>query len=688
MNKRPSILYGILFGILMAFLFSFMIQEHLKPFKTKELVGYFQKPTKPKFSWKAFNHGYFQKHVEKYLANNYGFREPIIRLYHQYCWDFFGKEYVSFIHSGKQKWLYYSHNLEDYYGTEMYHWFPDNEAARCGYERQVRLLNKVRDILAEYDVTLLTFIAPSKSTIYPEYLPQRKHDTTTLNAREYFVQRFAETGLPCFDMTKYFLQMKDTCSFCLFPPTGDHWNFSCVYAIDSLYRFMESQRGIHLTKIEYGDTYSDICSIGDVYNRDLEGQLNLLRPIKTKPEFAYKERDYHLTADSTTTTPSALFIGNSFLLRSMSYLPPHKTFSDFELWYYNCEVYKDVDQPTDGVNQINRLERLLNHDFIVWFTSASQMYRATEGFAEDAIIQLCIGDERFSQRKGQLVDSLLHDQDFRKGTQRNCSEELYMKKLDKYADSLMRKDPEAYFPEIAGKTVPETRNPLITKELQKQKICKNTRKKALLEIKAKQESLDFYKVLDLEANYITRGKQSLTNNVNLTAYDFFYIEAKVLMDSLIHSPNIVDSLINLKSRTPFEVPLFDIAIQQLTQRIEEGYYNSNPVATKSFELQTIMEKMNNPTSLARTIEKSKKQGKSIEKTILDDVEWIYQHTNEHKHMNTAEILTLLEKFSIEYKFRNNPTSMERIRQKAKEKDKPLMFTIMDDVNYVMQTKQK
>ena len=97
-----NIFYGILFGLLMVFLFSFMIQEHFKPFKTKELMGYFLKPEKPKFRWEWYKNGYFQQSIEKYITNNYGFREPIIRLYHQYCWDFYGKEYVSYIYSGKE----------------------------------------------------------------------------------------------------------------------------------------------------------------------------------------------------------------------------------------------------------------------------------------------------------------------------------------------------------------------------------------------------------------------------------------------------------------------------------------------------------------------------------------------------------------------------------------------------------
>lgn len=457
--KKGNWLYGLLFGLLMGFLFSFMIQEHLKPFNTKGLMGYFLKPDKPKFRWEWYKNGYFQQHLEKYIASNYGFREPIIRLYHQYCWDFFSKEYVSYIYSGKERWLYYNHNIEDYYGTEMYHWYPDAEAAIEGYEQEVRLLNKVKGVLADYDVTLLTFIAPSKSIVYPEYLPPRERDTTTINAREYFARRFKETGMPCFDMNDYFLLMKDTCSFYLFPPTGDHWNFSCVYASDSLLRFMESLRGIQMYKVEYGNEYFNTCRIGDDQNRDLEGELNLMRPIRFDHKFDYKERDYWMVGDSLTVKPSALFIGNSFLLRTMSYMPPKEVFSDFQFWYYNRIVYQDADRIIDSVATLDRLDYLLDADYIVWFSSSSQMYRATEGFAEDAILQLCIGDERLRQRQEELIDSLFHDQATRNSIAWNYPDSLYRIKLERYTLDLLRKHPETYFPEIAGEGIPTARNP-------------------------------------------------------------------------------------------------------------------------------------------------------------------------------------------------------------------------------------
>ena len=442
MRNRGYILYPLLFGLLMVFLFAFMAQEHLHPFKMRPVKGTHANVKMPALTYKFYKNGYFQKATEKYVSAHFGFREPVIRLYNQYCWDFYRKDFVSFTHPGKENWLFYSHNVNDYYGTEMYRWFADCDEARAHFEQEVRLLYKVRRILEQYDVTLLTMIAPSKSSVYPEYLPRREFDTTSLNARRYYLDRFAATGMPCLDMTEYFLRMKDTCSFFLFPPTGDHWNFSTVYATDTLMRFMEQLRGIHMPRYEYGHEWHSTCCTGDDKNVDMEPDLNLMRPIRYDPKFNYRELDYQVVCDSNCTKPIVLAVGNSFFFRIKNYTPPRQACSHFDFWYYNRVAYQGVEELTDSVSRLDRLNVMLDADYIVWSSSASQMYRATEGFAEDAILELCIGDERFKQRLNELNDSL----------------------YDGHGDlvklrAMMRKDPETYFPEISGDSVPTARNP-------------------------------------------------------------------------------------------------------------------------------------------------------------------------------------------------------------------------------------
>lgn len=540
--KKPNFIYAFLFALLMAFLFLFSIQEQFTPFKMKPLNGQYATITMPKLTMETYRNGYFQKVAEKYVSRNFGFREPIIRLYNQYCWDFYRKTYVSYTFAGKNNWLFFAHNIENYYGTEMYHWFDNAESAQQSYEREVRLLNKVRGVLQDYDVTLLTFIAPSKADIYPEYLPRRDFDTTTLNAREYYSKHFVETGLPCFDMTDYFLQMKDTCTFSVFPPTGDHWNFSCVYATDSLLRFMEEQRGIQMPRIEYGEEYLSTCRIGDDKNRDLELEMNLMRPIKIHPEFSYKERDYQIITDSLTTKPTALFIGNSFLLWMMEYIPPQDLFSDFNFWYYNKRAYQGLEQVVDSVSHLNRLDVLLDADYIVWFSSASQMYRATEGFAEDAIIQLCIGDERFRQRQEELIDSLFKDKATRNRIAWNYPDSLYREKLKSYTKNLLQKDPETYFPEIAGESIPEIRNPLLLSDdylsrcTIRRQIKRDPKWMTAIATDMALENLTVQQVIDNEIDHVIKGLPIL-RDTHFSAKEYKDLLVMKMEEKIRRDPN-------------------------------------------------------------------------------------------------------------------------------------------------------
>lgn len=464
MKKPHSIFYAILFGLLMVFLFAFMIQEHLRPFEFKKMNGRFAVVHKPDFTLEGYKDGSYQKGTEKYLQTHFGFYEPIVRTYNQYCWDFYRKSMVSYITCGKDNWLFYNHTIENYYGTEMYHWYPDAEAAQKGYEREIRLINKMSGVLQQYGITYMTVIAPSKGTIYPELLPRGDFDTTTLKAADYYMKRFDELHLPYIDMTEIFFRIKDTCSIYLFQPLGHHWNFSSVYAADTLFRFMGDLRDIKMPQIHYGDQWIDSCSIGDDKFRDHESELNLTRPIRYDPKYNYRERAYWLTSDTTVTKPSVLITGNSFYLWMMTYLPPKECFSDFQFWYYNKVAYQGLNQLVDSVHRLDRLDYLLDADYVVWFTSESQMYHNTENFAADALIQLCIGEERFNARYEAVKDSLYHDDMTRWRIAAYCDDEMFKKQLVNYTKKMIYDNPEKFFPELACEGIPTARNPRLLEE--------------------------------------------------------------------------------------------------------------------------------------------------------------------------------------------------------------------------------
>lgn len=393
----------ILFGILMVLLFLPLLQERLFRIPLKPLNGVTEKTEKPEFSLQSYRSGAYAKQEEAYLGANFGFREPIIRLYNQYLWDCYRKTYAHDVVAGKKGWLYNPESVNDYYGTEMLRWQSSPEAARRQYDLNVKYMNWVRTILKDNGVELLAFVAPEKSFLYPEYLPEREHDTTTFNACAYFLHKFNESGFPCIDMNHWFQQMKDTVDYPLIPQTGAHWVFPAVYAADSLFRFMGELKGIALPRLKIGTLHESDNHGAD---NDLEQLLNLSLPIRKRQGYS-PTAEVTVERDSNSVKPKVLFIGNSFMWGIANQVPMQEVFDDVEFWYYySTAYYGDGLSQTVPVAGLNLMEKLLDFDYIVWFTTGNQLNKGTMNFAQSAILTLGIEDSIRRAYVRRIADTL------------------------------------------------------------------------------------------------------------------------------------------------------------------------------------------------------------------------------------------------------------------------------------------
>ena len=389
-DTRRRMTYDIvLFIVLMVLLFLPMLQAHVLHIPLKPLNGVTIETEKPEFNLDCYRSGDYAKQEEAYVSENFGFREPVIRLYNQYLWSCYRKTFAHDVVAGKRGWLYTPESVRDYYGSEMLRWQPSPEAAQRNFDREIRYMNHVRKILKENDVELLAFIAPEKSFLYPEYLPEREYDTTTFNACAYFLKKFDETGFPCIDMTRWFGQMKDTVAYPLIPQTGGHWVFPAVYAADSLFRFMGDLKGIKLPKLRIGTLHEAADHGAD---NDLERLLNLSFPIWHRYGFS-PTAEVNVENSSSSIKPKVLFVGNSFMWGITNQVPMREVFDNVEFWYYFSTAYTGNPlEPTRPVVEYNMLEKLLDFDYIVWFTTGNQLNKGTNGFANSAILTLGVDD--------------------------------------------------------------------------------------------------------------------------------------------------------------------------------------------------------------------------------------------------------------------------------------------------------
>ena len=491
-TRRRTTYDIILFTILMVLLFLPMLQAHVLLIPLKPLNGVTIETEKPEFELESYRSGAYAKQEEAYVGEHFGFREPIIRLYNQYLWSCYKKTYAHDVMAGKQGWLYTPESVSDYYGTELLNWQPSVEEARRNFEREVKYLCHARDILKENDVELLAFIAPEKSFVYPEYLPDGKHDTTTINACATFLHRFAENGFPCIDMTSWFKQMKDTVDYPVIPQTGAHWVFPAVYAADSLFRFMGELKGIELPKLKYGALHE---SDNHGTDNDLERLLNLSLPIR-------KRQGYSPTAEVTvehrtnSVKPRVLFIGNSFMWGFATRLPMKEVFDEVEFWYYFSTAYTgDPLTPSGNVVDLNLLEKLLDFDYIVWFTTGNQLNKGTNGFANSVILTLGVDDSIRQAYIDRIADTICRD-----AINRVSTDTI----LRKEAIAILHNHPEI-IPELNAETLTTQNSNIpyakVTKDIRKDSIWM-----AALNAQAFLRSATMDQMLHAEVDRIKAGK--------------------------------------------------------------------------------------------------------------------------------------------------------------------------------------
>ncbi len=490
--KRKTTYDIVLFTILMVLLFLPMLQAHVLHIPLKPLNGVTIETEKPNFELESYRSGDYAKQEEAYVGEHFGFREPVIRLYNQYLWDFYKKTYAHDVVAGKRGWLYTPESVSDYFGTELLRWQPSVKEAKHNFDLEIRYMNRVRAILKENDVELLAFIAPEKSFLYPEYLPDSERDTTTFNACDYFLEKFEATGFPCIDMTGWFQQMKDTVSYPLIPQTGGHWVFPAVYAADSLFHFMGDLKGIELPKLKIGELHESDNHGAD---NDLEQLLNLSLPIR-------KRQGYSPTAEVTvereqnSVKPKVLFVGNSFMWGITNQVPMREVFDNVEFWYYFSTAYTgDPLTPNGNVVNLNLLEKLLDFDYIVWFTTGNQLNKGTNGFANSAILTLGVDDSIRKEYINFISDTLHRD-----AINRVSTDTLLLQE----AIAILHNHPEI-IPELNAETLTSQNSNIPYAKVTKD-IRKDSAWMAALEAQAFLRSATMDQMLHAEVDRINAGK--------------------------------------------------------------------------------------------------------------------------------------------------------------------------------------
>jgi hypothetical protein len=324
---KNTILKNALFGLVLALLLLPWLEQNEHIFEPKPLGGAQPSSENIKFSSVHWRTAKFQEGQEKYISEHFGLRPFMVRFYNEVFDRLFGEYQANGVIVGKHGYLFEEGYLlaasgQDYIGLDSI-----NEL--------VQTLALVQRDLKQSGKELLVCITPGKGSFYPDKMPDayRYKGSTGRNYPD-FIKELVVEKIPLFDVQDWFLKMKATAPYPLYPKTGIHWSSYGEYLVaDSLIKQISALSQKPLPKLKLLGIEQDTKPRDR--DDDIELGMNLLRDLPdlkmAYPKFEVKP----LSAGKKA--PKVLVIGDSFYYGMYNWGMMQHVFEGGEFWYYNHE---------------------------------------------------------------------------------------------------------------------------------------------------------------------------------------------------------------------------------------------------------------------------------------------------------------------------------------------------------------
>ena len=360
-----------LFYFIMALLMLPIIQEKTDFIKINPLKGSFQPEQDINFSLNDWFAGRYSFEKEQYLNENFGFRNLFVRLYNQIQYSLFNEAKANGVIIGEEQYLYEENYILSYLGRDF--------IGEDKIQKKVEKLRKIVDTLKTKNIDLIVILAPGKGSFYPEYIP-RKYNPNYKKQSNYDIYKkmITKDSINLLDFYSWFMNMKSSSKYPLFPKTGIHWSkYGEFLVADSIIKYINSKNNqllkseIIINSIDYSTRILDT-------DDDIEKGMNLLLNIKDLkmgyPNFQFKKSD-SLGLKILTVADSYYWgLFNSGLSKD--------AFNNGQFWFYNQEIYPDSYQEILHVSDINLQSSLESNDVIILLSTDANLNKFAFGFIE------------------------------------------------------------------------------------------------------------------------------------------------------------------------------------------------------------------------------------------------------------------------------------------------------------------
>lgn len=361
--------------ILLAFLiilFIPMIQEKFEFFKVKPLHGAITQISDSNFTMTKWFNSSYQEHKEKYINENFGFRNYFVRFNNQIVYSLFSKANAAWVVVGKDNYLYEKSYIDAYNG--------DDFLGKDSINNKLNQLKSLQDILIKENKNIVMLFAAGKASYFPEFIPEKMlKKPTELTNYKFISQKCKDLNINHIDFNAFFLSNKEKYKTLLYPQYGIHWSYygMCMVA-DSIVKYIEKNRNIDMPNISWNENEIKYeYPYKTPWDYDVALGMNLLFKIE-KNKLAYPV--VNIENDANKSKPKVLFISDSFFWGLID-VGLTKTFSDYSFWFYNKEIFPPQTNAkyTDQLDIANEIKK---YDLIFILSTEATLSKFGWGFIE------------------------------------------------------------------------------------------------------------------------------------------------------------------------------------------------------------------------------------------------------------------------------------------------------------------
>ena len=341
-----------------------LIQKLTGVYPERELSGDFIRAGKPELSLNSWYSGVYQADMNDFIDENIGLHNTLVRLNNQLDFTLFGIVKAEGVVKGKDNYLFEYDYIRGKLGLDF--------TGERFIEEKLRRMKFLQEHLEEeYGTVLALVLEPSKARFFPGKLPEEHKGKPAGSTNYGTYKRLAEQlGVNLLDFNEYYLEMKDTASYPLYPPYGIHWSlYGMTFCADSILRYIDDNWPHPLNGYSY-DFYTS--SVPERTDNDVEKALNLLFPLPS-PELAYPS--YEFTDGAVEQKPNVLVVADSYYFNIFNTGIPENIFNNQAFWYFNARVYPDYYYSPTLVEDVDLKKETEKQDFIFLMVTERFLHR-------------------------------------------------------------------------------------------------------------------------------------------------------------------------------------------------------------------------------------------------------------------------------------------------------------------------